>query len=303
MKYYVGIDGGGTRTAVAVADENQKIVYRCHAKTINFCGVDFNTAKHNMDELFLQLKKAVNVHSFEQVVIGSSSNYDTEELKLLKQLNAGIPSQHIVYHSDADVAMQSIDEDIGAILISGTGSMLLGKVGEKRFTVGGYGHLLGDEGSAYDIAVRGIQQALRYHDGWAEPTVLLEKMKDYFALNSIDDIIYRIYIDGNDKSYIAGFSKTLSQAALDGDNVAYKILTNAAESLIRQYTALHQKCGGVINVVYLYGSVLIKDKIVSTAFKKCMSETHPQITVKNLTRPPEIGALRFCFNDYKEDLK
>ncbi len=302
MDYYVGIDGGGTRTAAAVANEDQEVVFRCYAKTINFCGVDFETAKLNMKELFDTLKEKLGVTQFSKVIIGSSSNYDSDELDLLNNLNSVIPSESIAYHSDADVALQCIDEDTGAIIISGTGSMLLAKVKEKRYTVGGYGHILGDEGSAYDIAIKGIQQALRSYDGWAQPTALLQKMKEYFELDCVDNIINKVYIDNSEKAYIAGFSMTVSQAADEGDNVACAILKDAAENLFRQYTALQNKCGTRLDAVYLYGSVLIHDKIVASTFREMMQKEYPTIAIKNLTRPPEIGALRFCFEEYKNDL-
>ncbi len=302
MKYYVGLDGGGTRTCAVVADEYQNIVYRTYGKTINYCGVDFISVQENMRELFNDIKRHLNIESFERVVIGSSSNYDNEDNDILRELNKVIPSSDITYYGDADVALNSIDEDTAAVIIAGTGSMLLAKVGDNQYTVGGYGHILGDEGSAYDIAINGLKQAIRYSDGWAEPTELLRAAMDYFEISESEDIINRIYIGDQEKSYVAGFSKTVSDVALSGDKAANDILLQAADSLFRQFCALNKKVDNKLNTVYLYGSVLIKAEVVRQEFKQKMKETFPQISVNSLARPPEVGALRFCFDIFKNDL-
>ena len=74
MKYYLGIDGGGTRTTAAVSDENGKLILKRAGKTINFYSVGMEVARYNLDNLINEIYSELDCDEFESVFIGCSAD-------------------------------------------------------------------------------------------------------------------------------------------------------------------------------------------------------------------------------------
>lgn len=119
----------------------------------------------------------------------------------------------------------------GILLIAGTGSIALGALADGRLIrSGGWGHILGDEGSAYDVGRKGIGAALAYRDGRGPATVLLKRVLDYFGIVEAFELIPAVY-EKFDKSRIADFAKNVVEARNGGDRVAIGILEEASRHL------------------------------------------------------------------------
>ncbi|MBL8967988.1 MAG: hypothetical protein JNG85_13350, partial [Spirochaetaceae bacterium] len=108
---------------------------------------------------------------------------------------------------------------------------------------GGWGHLLGDEGSAYWIAFQALSRALRSSEGRDLPTGLLEAAKAHFGLREGSDLVPLVY-EGLDKTRIAGFARLVAAARDSGDPLALDVYARAAQELVGLVAAVDARIGG-----------------------------------------------------------
>lgn len=130
----------------------------------------------------------------------------------------------VVILNDSVGSVHTASAEGGMVIISGTGSIgqYIAPNGTSTRT-GGWGHMIGDEGGAYNIAARGIGGIFRALDGYAEdgeelPDVerALALLKAYFKLEHPDGLLEHMYTRFK-KSHVAGFTRELSRAASEGD--------------------------------------------------------------------------------------
>lgn len=121
---------------------------------------------------------------------------------------------------------------VGIAAIAGTGSIVFGRGANGATTrVGGWGYLIGDEGSGYDIARRGLQAALYAADGRGEATQLLDEFQRHFQARSPRDLVMAIYRHHLPVRDLAALSVVVDRVAVAGDGVARHILDQGATEL------------------------------------------------------------------------
>ncbi len=127
----------------------------------------------------------------------------------------------------------------GIAAISGTGSNTIGVNSHgQAWRCGGWGHILGDEGSGYLIALRGIQHAVAWRDGRGEWTSMIPRLLDFYQLKNVEDIMAVVYRPF-DKARIAAFAEQVAESAAEGDEPAIRIFRQAAADLARQIEVIH----------------------------------------------------------------
>jgi N-acetylglucosamine kinase-like BadF-type ATPase len=127
----------------------------------------------------------------------------------------------------------------GIAAISGTGSNTIGVNSRgQAWRCGGWGHILGDEGSGYLIALRGIQHAVAWRDGRGEWTSMIPRLLDFYQLKNVEDVMAVIYRPF-DKARIAAFAEQVAESAGEGDEPAIRIFHQAAADLARQIEVIH----------------------------------------------------------------
>jgi N-acetylglucosamine kinase-like BadF-type ATPase len=290
-----GIDGGGTTTKVVVCNLEGQMVHSFQTGTINHYGAGIQKVKENfaaISDKFMAKFACIPGCIF----TGNSALDGLSEDVLVQQLTDGVfhPSK-VVFHSDVYIALLSFTMgNPGAVLISGTGSMACGiDAGGVYHTAGGWGQVLGDEGSAYHIALKGIKAALRAYDGLSEPTQLSASVLKFFDLKKMSDIIDKIYNPPVEKSVIAAFATEVETAADQGDTHALEILENAAEWLYKLAMAITGKCK-TQNLGY-YGGVLTHNERIRSKLSALLAKKSISLQVPKLK--PEIGALIGAFRE------
>lgn len=290
-----GIDGGGTTTKVVVCNLEGELVYAFQTGTINHYG----TGIGNAQETFAAIAAGLTDHlgclpGF--IFTGNSALAGRVDDAKVQQLTKGVfhPAK-IIFHSDAFIALLgSTMGDPGAVLISGTGSMACGiDANGVYYTAGGWGQVLGDEGSGYHMAQKGMSAALHAYDGLTGPTQLTGRLMQYFKLGAIQDIIDTIYHPPVEKSVIAGFATEVESAALEGDAIALQILEDEAEWLYKLALAITGKCA-TKHLGYC-GSVLSRNEIVRSHLIALLQKH--SIILQAPVFSPEIGALIGAFRE------
>ena len=117
----------------------------------------------------------------------------------------------------------------GVVATAGTGSSIYGRTEKGQgLQAGGWGHILGDEGSAYDIAVGGLRAAARAYDGRAAPTTLTGAFPKHFGLTDMIGVAITIYVDKTmTRDRIAEAARVVADQADRGDAVARSVMESA----------------------------------------------------------------------------
>ncbi len=290
-EYFLGIDGGGTRTVALCTDAEGTVLAKVSGDSINFYSEGMQRARENMQAIVRDIEALTGVSEYEGVFIGSSALSGRADEETLKAFSQGIfNAKNIVMDADLTAALLTMyDSHECVAVISGTGSMaaLRTAQGEVK-TAGGWGYILGDEGSAYAIAIDGIRAGIRGFEGSAEKTVLTDELVAFFNASDIYDLIGLFYDPPMERKKIADFARCVCSVA-EYDSVAKDILNIQADLLSKTVLALIKDRSEDIRIG-LWGGVLLNSRIFRDALTQRLSE-HGYKNICALPFPPEVGAV------------
>ncbi|MFS0863080.1 N-acetylglucosamine kinase [Fredinandcohnia sp. 179-A 10B2 NHS] len=244
--YVLGIDGGGTKTKGIIADEFGNVYAAEQVGPTNQNGVDIKIVEKEMDSLLTSLQRQnekvfANLHT----VFAGMSGVDRPEAKevINNIFKKYLPTNvKIIIDNDGVNALYSGTLGLpGIVQISGTGSITFGineNGGRKR--VGGWGYLIDDEGSGYEIGREALHAIFKAYDGRGPKTILTDLIQSHFNVTEIPDLITHIY-GGNARNIISPLSKYVTEAVDQGDEVAKQIIQQATTKLAHSIMSLYQQ--------------------------------------------------------------
>ena len=290
--FYLGIDGGGTKTDFVLADSNGNIIKSVCLGTSNpnDIGIEstLNVLRAGIIEVCGNIAKS-NISVFAGLAGGSTIGiYEQISDFLLK-----FGFAHARSGSDAMNAVSTCLGDADGIsVIMGTGSVTFAQANEKAHRVGGYGYLLGDAGSSFSLGREAILAALCFEDGSGEETALYEAVRKKCDTESVLESLGKFYSGG--KREIAQYAPLVLNAYADGDKVAKKILFDELEKVVQTIRGASKKLPnkkGPIRVV-LCGGLCTKNGVIYHALCELMEKENYSISVCKL--PLYLGALRLA---------
>ena len=247
MKYYIIIDGGGSGTRSILTDENA-VLAESTAPSAKPSVVGFEQSGRMLFDLILQtcLEADVPFSRIKGVSIGMSGVWEAQECDLLRDklyesANAqmyALPKVEV--SSDAMMAYDAIfPEGRGILLISGTGSIAIARDEDGSICrVGGYGPVVGDEGSGAWIGRRAVSQVLRCCDGRSKPSMLMDKVAAELHLNLPSEARALAMMISNGEVQPAALAPLVFECASTGDRAAANILSSASDLLLQMVQAL-----------------------------------------------------------------
>ncbi|MCH1625947.1 N-acetylglucosamine kinase [Ferdinandcohnia quinoae] len=244
--YVLGIDGGGTKTKGVIADHLGNVYASKTVGATNQNGVDIHTVESELSNLFTSLKSQNReVFSKLHTIFAGMSGVDRPEAKeAMKEILLNLAPSHVNIMIDNDGINALYSGTLGApgiVQIAGTGSITFGmnRNGERK-RIGGWGYLIDDEGSGYDIGRSALHAVFKAFDGRGPKTVLTEMIHQHFNVSVTPGLIQYIYEPGKSRSVIAPLSKYVSEAVDKNDEVAKEIISNASGKLANSIGSL---CG------------------------------------------------------------
>ncbi|MGB6299216.1 MAG: BadF/BadG/BcrA/BcrD ATPase family protein [Rivularia sp. (in: cyanobacteria)] len=241
MSYVLGIDGGGSKTVCILINEKREILGRGEAGCSNYQSIGIEAAKFSIESAINTALIQKNNIKINAICLGLAGVGRSKDIKVVENIvkeitvTRNIKPQNIIIYHDALIALVGgIGNDVGIVVAAGTGSIVFGRNHQgKTKRVGGWGYILGDEGGAYQIAIAGMNAALKAHDGRGIYTGLVEGFKNYFGLNNIEELIEIIYRSGLGVKEIAALAPIVDNAAFLGDKVANQIIDDAVDELVK----------------------------------------------------------------------
>ena len=298
MQFYIGIDGGGTKTHLFCLDDQNNKIGESFGGNSNFLmnGVEaVSETLFNLINDFISTNK-LNYNDLVATVLGTTGAGRVADAKRLEEavtekfLSNNINLKKFSIVSDARIALETAFPGVsGAILIAGTGSIMFGKnQSGDIYRVGGLGRFLGDEGSGFKLGQRGLTATGRAIDGRGEDTLIRTLVEEKFGFREPNDLITAVYTNNFD---IASVAPLVVEAAGQGDAIALKILDEESEGLIDHVRAMMIKFGDEPLKLSFVGSVLVKSNKFSEMFKAKLAERLPQVELKQTDLPPVMGAV------------
>ncbi|WP_018757319.1 N-acetylglucosamine kinase [Paenibacillus terrigena] len=296
----LGIDGGQTSTKSCLYDHENGICLFAsgppidHMLTFNGQVKTKQAIQQSLQALLVQAKLIRKV----DMAFASISGVHKEHEELIKSWIAEcvqVDAYMIEGDVKANLSGASNGKNDGVLIIAGGGSIGYYFEGRREFVAGGYGHILGDEGSAYWIGLQSIKAGIRDSESRGPKTVLGKQILDHFGEESFWGIKKRIHADKIQRSDMAQLSLLVERAAADGDEVARDILQRAGEELGGLAVSVLQQARAYdstlkLDHVYMTGGVVHSERVVAS-LKDTVHRYDAAVRISKPQYPPVVGAL------------
>ena len=294
MKYFIGIDGGGTKTDCIITDENYNQLYSLKGGPLNLLSSSSSKSSRTIIQLINSCLSKLNITLAHLDCIGigaagAGRMEDSEKLEInLKALLP--PSINLKVTTDAEAALEgAFNGKPGCILISGTGSIIWGK--DQNGIIhrcGGFGKILGDEGSGYMLGKKGLVAAAKEFDGRGIKSLITGSLKDKYQIQSVQDIINAVYKNDLD---ISGVAPLVLASAGNNDKVALRIIDEETEELLNLISCMIKKLKKENIEISFAGRLISTINVFSITLKNKLAASYKMIKIKEPEYPPTIGAL------------
>lgn len=295
--FVIGVDGGGTKSELVLIDKLGNYIGRAKVGSSNYQAIGGEKLKENLLTGFAELMKATNVsdQKIDHIFLGLAGAGRESDRKEIKALFEDTEFQgKVTVDSDAIVALSgAFGTAPGIIIISGTGAICFGKNDEGKVErSGGWGYLLGDEGSGYYIGRKAIMAALKHFDGRGEKTDLRPALEKHFNLQSIELIIPQIYQNKIDRIGIAKLAPIVFDYANKGDTVSEEIIRQTGRELGKLAKAVAEKLNFSNEEirVALIGSIFKQKEMLMNDISKELYEISWNVEISDPLFNPEFGA-------------
>ena len=296
-KYYIGIDGGGTKTACVLGRNDGSIIAETRSASSNIQSKPFIEAiqvlVNSIKELVIKAEISIDQVDVIYLTLAGAGR-ENDQRKIVKALLRHLPEnvEVIVDHDAKGTLTAGTAGDSGMVLIAGTGSIAytFPAQGTAPSRIGGWGYLLGDEGSGYDIGRKAIATVMRAYDGRSSSTKLTALLLRHFDQKDEGELIPLIYGEKDVRSYVASAAPLVFEAAEQQDKVAKRILREARAdlfSLVEQ--GYHDLPENAAKVLVLNGG-LFQNTQFKLALKKMLKRSFSHLKIIEPSVSSEAGA-------------
>jgi glucosamine kinase len=240
VAYYLGIDGGGSKTTCAVGDETS-LLSTITAGPSNITRVGDAVARKSLHQAIRKACESAGIDAsqVQRACIGAAGAGREEVVRTIQKIVAELIPGEIEVVGDMPVALEAaFGPGSGVIVIAGTGSFAYGRDPHgKTARAGGWGFAISDEGSAHWIGLMAVREALHAADKSAAMPPLLEKLMRVRQQCSFDDFVSV----ANSNPDFAEFFPSVVSTAEAGDAIAREVLTCAGKELANLAAIVMQK--------------------------------------------------------------
>jgi N-acetylglucosamine kinase-like BadF-type ATPase len=301
--YVLGIDAGGTKTVCYLADADGNLVGEGR-------GPGANLQAHGELEVEKVLHGIIEQAVGERVItpaatcIGIAGVDRADDDRIVRGImrRLGFRSRTLVVNDALIALVAGVGDEPGVVIIAGTGSIAYG-VNQHGYAAraGGWGYVLGDEGSGFWIGREALMAVVREADGRGPRTGLTPLVLAHFTLEEVNGLVREVYERSRDRRPVAALGPVVERARADGDVVAGEILRRASEELTRAAASVIERLqmrGSTFQTVLSGGMFRLMPWLVDDVTRR-LAEVAPRATVQLLAVEPATGALRLALNEWR----
>ncbi len=295
MFYVLGIDAGGTKTVCFLADGDGNVIAEARRGGANLQALGELEVEKVLHEV---MDEAIGDRDVAPAAIclgiaGVDRPGDSVIVRgIMKRI--GLKARVLVVN-DALVALEAgAPSQPGVVVISGTGSISYGRnAGGEAARSGGWGYVLGDEGSGYWIGRAAVRAVLRESDRRGPETVLTQLLLEHFGVLQAQGLIHEVYHSNLKPSAIGSLAGCVQRAFSKGDSVAIGILRAAANELEASALSVARRLGmmGDSFPFVLAGGIFRAVPWLEDELSRRLPVAAPHSRVMRLDREPAAGAV------------
>lgn len=302
MTCLVGVDGGGSKTTALVAGRDGTILGRGAGGSSNHRAVGLEKACASLEQAvraaFADARLELEPGRVAMACFGLAGvDRAGDQAPLLDWAGRLWPGMPVEFVNDARLVLAAgTPEGWGVGVICGTGSIVYGRDAQGRTDrAGGWGYLLGDEGSGYDIGLTALRAVARAADGRGPQTVLTGLILSRWSLNSPHELVGYVYDPHRTKADIAALAALVEQAALQADPVASGILEQVGRELALGTAVVAGRLGfsGPVPCA-LAGGMLVHGELLFHAFLAAAAGRGLELAPVQRVIEPAVGAIRLA---------
>ena len=289
INYYLGIDGGGTKTEFRLVDKDGTLLSSAllGASNPNDIGLDATCAllSEGIDKVTDGYgREAISV--FAGIAGAATGDHASRIANFLRSL--GFAKADAA--SDVHISLAAClgDED-GIAVIMGTGSVAFAQCGGKILRAGGYGYLLCDAGSGFALGQGAILAALQAEDGSGAPTLLHDMVADACGKGCVTNALSDFYRGG--KAEIASYAHLIFDAHEKDDAVATEILTRNVHAVADLIRAIGTRMGAERVRAVLCGGLTAKSEVILPLLRDALASDTREYSLSISEAAPVQGAL------------
>ena len=297
MRFVIGVDGGGTKTAAAVVGDDLRVLGEGASGPSNYRSADIESCSQNIVDAVSHALCVANI-PLERIdaICMCLAGFDTEidlPVSHRAMMLLGYCGAVIVENDVVGAWACATDGGPGIVAIAGTGATALGMNADGAFwRVDGWDYILGDAGSGYRIGLAAIHETMKMLDGRRPPTRLLDKLAEFYRVDGALAMRRLADSGGLGKLRVAGFSRCVAEAADEGDQLAQDILRQAANEIANDIAAIvtqlaMEKVAFPIGIV---GSVFKSTTWILDPLRTAITCIAPQARLETPRHLPEVGA-------------
>ncbi|MCE1164344.1 MAG: hypothetical protein LWX07_02955 [Bacteroidetes bacterium] len=299
---YIGVDSGGTNCRVGLGDGTGRIIHASNYDSLHYSETGAKAFAERISAVFDEFCAEINLElkSVAGICVGAAgARHENDKSGIRDALATRINFHNIKVVSDSAVAYCSAFNDgDGLILISGTGSALFGKYKGRDVRIGGWGKILGDEGSSHSISLNMLRRFAVKADESGPEGELEKSLKEEFGITR-ENLIEKIY-HGN--FTIHTLSPLVIRLAENGEKICSDTVRDEIDGLIRLLRAyLKRYSPAETTELALLGSVLENDNFFSREFKNKSGEVFGNLFSLKEERINTLkGALKIAVKTFAE---
>lgn len=245
MKYFIGIDGGGTRTTAVVIDDSGQELARLEGEPGIVNVLEPEAGAHALADLATHALAEAKVTELASMLCCAlaGAGREPERTRLQQALSALRVAHDVHVASDFDAAMHdAFGSGPGILIIAGTGSSAWGRSPDGRCVrAGGWGHIIGDEGSGYALGRIALMLAMREYDGRGENARFMDAVLAQTKVMTGEGLVR--WAAAASKGDIAALAPIVFNAAEQGSLSAQDAIDDAAAEIAMHVAALYDRLG------------------------------------------------------------
>lgn len=298
MRYAVGvavlgIDAGGTKTVCQVTDDDG----RCLAETRGPGANLQNAGELQVEKALHEVIEAATLQADAwptTACIGMAGVDRPEDAAVVRGILARlVPRCPVVVVNDALIALEAgAAGGPGVVVIAGTGSIAYGRDARGRAArAGGWGYVLGDEGSGYWLGRQALRAVLRASDGRGSQTPLTPLVLAHYRVARPQDLVREIYYGRFKPATVAAAASLVEAAAEAGDTWSRDLIATGARELSAAACAVCDRLGLSTGPIILAGGIFRAVPRLLAGVTESLRQQRPDLRVQPLTQEPAAGAV------------
>jgi len=294
----LGIDSGGTKTICQLADSTGRVLAESRGPGANLQALGELEVEKVLHELVEDTLGPQPVR-VDAICAGMAGVDRPDEGATIRAILRRIGHRaRLLVVNDALIALEAaLPGAPGIVLLAGTGSIAYGRDAHGRAArAGGWGYILGDEGSGYWLGRAALQAVVRAADGRGPATLLTRRLLDHYGIRRPQDLIHEIYDRTVRPTAVAALATLVDIAADEGDQVAVALLNQASDELASAAASVAAQLSLPAGPVITAGGRLPAGGTLAVRVQGRLAQALPGVDVRPLSVEPVTGAVRLAID-------